>query len=90
MSPFWKYTLSRLGLFVLTYAVLAGIGFGFGLLEFSELTNLIVVFVALVVSSGLSFWLLAAQREELALQVQERAERIQERIEESRRAEDVD
>jgi len=90
MSPFWNYTLARLGLLAVTYGVLAGIGFGFGLLEFSELTNLVVLFVALVVSSALGFVLLTKQREALAVQVQERAERISARIEESRSAEDVD
>lgn len=90
MSPFWTYTLSRLGLLAATYAVLAGVGFGFGLLEFSEITNLVVLFVAMVVSSALGFVLLTKQREALALQVQERAEKISARIEESRSAEDVD
>ncbi|MFT4299232.1 MAG: DUF4229 domain-containing protein [Aeromicrobium sp.] len=90
MSPFWKYTLARLGLLAATYAVLAGVGFGFGLAEFSELTNLIVLLVAMIVSSALSFFLLAGLREAFAVQVQQRAEKISERIEESRRAEDVD
>ncbi len=90
MSPFWTYTFSRLGLFVVTYGVLAGIGFGLGILEFGEMTNLVVLFVAMVVSSGISFVLLTRQREALALQVQERAEKISARIEESRSAEDVD
>ncbi|WP_229054752.1 DUF4229 domain-containing protein [Aeromicrobium sp. Leaf350] len=90
MSPFWTYTLSRIGLFAVTYGVLAGIGFGFGLVKFEELTNLVVLFVAMVISSVLAFVLLTKQREALALQVQERAEKISARIEESRSAEDVD
>ncbi|MFT4189717.1 MAG: DUF4229 domain-containing protein [Aeromicrobium sp.] len=90
MSPFWSYTLARLGLFAVTYAVFALAVFGLGLMEFGDTTNLLVLFLALVVSSVVSFFTLARQREALALRLQERAEKVQARIEESRRAEDVD
>lgn len=90
MKAFWTYTLARLGIFVATYAVLALLAFGTGMFEFSELTNLLVLIVALVISSVISLFALAGLRNRFAEHVQARAERMTERIEESRRAEDVD
>jgi hypothetical protein len=88
MKAFWTYTAARLGVFAACYAVLWGIGRLF--LELDELTNLLVLLLALVISSVISIFALAGLREQLAGNVQARAERMTERIEESRRAEDVD
>lgn len=88
MKALWTYTLARLGVFALTYAVFWGVGQSF--LEFGSLTNLLVLLAAMIVSSIISIFALSDLREKLAVQVQERAERMNERVEESRRAEDVD
>lgn len=88
MSPFVRYTLARLGLFVVAYVVVwlvAARIYGTG-----SLTVLWVALVALAISAVASFLLLRALRDELATSVQERAERMSQRIEESRRAEDLD
>lgn len=88
MKPFVTYTLARLGLFVASYAIawlVASIW-----LDFSAITNLWVMLIALVVSAIAAVILLGGLRRKLALSVQERAERMTQRIEESRSAEDVD
>ena len=58
--------------------------------ESSNTLNLLVLLVALILSSVASIFLLADLRNKLALNVQQRAERMTERLEESRRAEDID
>lgn len=88
MKAFWRYTLARLSVLAVTYLLLWGIGQTF--LEFDELTNLLVLLAAMIISSIVSVFLLAGMREQVALQLQERAERMSTRIEESRSAEDVD
>ncbi|ALX03777.1 MULTISPECIES: DUF4229 domain-containing protein [Aeromicrobium] len=88
MKAFWRYTLARLSVLAVTYLLLWGIGRTF--LEFDELTNLLVLLAAMIISSVISIFLLAGMREQVALQLQERAERMTSRIEESRSAEDVD
>ncbi|MGJ9413275.1 DUF4229 domain-containing protein [Aeromicrobium sp. CF4.19] len=88
MSLVAKFTLARLGIFLLTYVLLWGVGQFF--LEFGTLTNLVVLLVALVLSSIISVFALADLRGQIADRVQERAERMSQKVEESRRAEDVD
>ena len=88
MSLLAKFTLARLGIFLVTYVLLWGVGQFF--LEWGTLTNLIVLITALVLSSIISIFLLADMRAQLAAQVQGRAERMNRKVEESRRAEDVD
>ncbi|MEH3068396.1 MULTISPECIES: DUF4229 domain-containing protein [unclassified Aeromicrobium] len=88
MKAFWRYTLARLSVLAVTYLLLWGVGRTF--LEFDELTNLLVLLAAMIISSVISIFLLAGMREQVALQLQERAERMTSRIEESRSAEDVD
>jgi len=88
MKPFLSYTLARLGLFVAAYAVVWLIASIW--LDFSSITNLWVMLIALVVSSVAAMIMLGGLRQKLALSVQQRAERMSSRIEESRSAEDVD
>ncbi|WP_375002032.1 DUF4229 domain-containing protein [Aeromicrobium sp. CTD01-1L150] len=88
MSLVAKFTLARLGIFLITYVLLWGVGQFF--LEFGTLTNLVVLLVALVISSIISIFALADMRAELAARVQGRAERMHDKVEESRRAEDID
>ncbi|MDQ3156043.1 MAG: DUF4229 domain-containing protein [Actinomycetota bacterium] len=88
MKPFLTYTLARLGLFVGAYAVVWLIASIW--LDFSAITNLWVMLIALVVSAFAAMALLGGLRQQLAQSVQQRAERMTKRIEESRSAEDVD
>ncbi len=88
MKAFLTYTVARFAVFAVTFSIvwlIASIFF-----EASTTLNLLVLLVALVLSSVASIFLLAGLREQLALNVQQRAERMTERLEEARRAEDVD
>jgi uncharacterized membrane protein YvlD (DUF360 family) len=88
MKPFLTYTLARLGLFVAAYVLVWLVASIW--LDFSQITNLWVMLIALVVSAIASLVLLGGLRQKLALSVHERAERMTKRIEDSRSAEDVD
>ena len=87
VKSFVIYTVFRLGLFVLCYAVLGGLY----LLVIGTQGSLLWPFLAaIVVSSVLSLKYLAPQRERFATVVQERAERATARFEERKAKEDVD
>lgn len=87
MKSFVIYTVFRLGLFVLCYAVLGGLY----LLVIGTQGSLLWPFLAaIVVSSVLSLKYLAPQRERFAMVVQERAEKATARFEERKAKEDVD
>ncbi|MFL6109586.1 MAG: DUF4229 domain-containing protein [Marmoricola sp.] len=88
MKHFLVYTGLRLGLFVLCWAVLVGIG----TLAFGASTKVgIWTFVlAAVLSSLLSLRLLAEPRERFAQSVQARAERATAAFEEMKTREDAD
>ncbi|EFQ82258.1 hypothetical protein HMPREF0063_12623 [Aeromicrobium marinum DSM 15272] len=88
MKALWTYTLARLGIFVLTYAVVWAVCWTW--VERSELTNLVILFVSLVISAIISIRALSGLRENLAADIARKAEQVNSRIEESRRAEDVD
>ena len=88
MKPFVTYTLARLGLFVASYAVVWLVSSIW--LDFSAITNLWVMLIALVVSAIAAMILLGGLRQQLAQSVHDRASRMTQRIEESRSAEDVD
>lgn len=88
MKPFLAYTLARLGFFVVAYAVVWLIASIW--LDFSAVTSLWVMLIALVISAFAAMILLGGLRERLALSVQQRAGRMTRKIEESRSAEDVD
>lgn len=88
MKAFWTYTLARLAVFALCFAIVWGISQIW--LDSSTVTNIWVLLIALVLSSVLSVFMLSGLRDKLARNVQERAERMTARLEESRRAEDVD
>lgn len=88
MKPFVTYTLARLGLFVAAYALIWPVASIW--LDFSAITNLWVMLIALALSAIASVFLLGGLRQKLAQRVHERAERMTQRMEESRSAEDVD
>ncbi len=88
MKAFLTYTFARFAVFAVTFGVVWLIASVF--FESGTNLNLLVLLVALVLSSVASIFLLADLRNKLALNVQQRAERMTERLEESRRAEDID
>ena len=85
MKPFVIYTLLRLGLFVATYAALAGL---WVLFAGTEGVLLAPFLLAVVISSVLSVKLLRPQREAFAAVVQARAERATARFEQVKSRED--
>ena len=88
MKHFVVYTLLRLGLFVATYAVLAGLAVALFGNEPSVL--FVTLVVAAVLSSLLSLKLLAGPRERFAASVEARASRARGKFEEMRSREDAD
>jgi len=88
MLAFWRYTLARLAVFGVCFAI---VWFTIPIwFERTDIVNIFALLVAMVISSVVSIFLLAGLRDNLAQDVHERATRMTERIEESRRAEDVD
>ena len=86
MKEFWTYTLLRIVLFLATAAVAWGI---YALV--ADTINLLgVVLVAAVVSSVLSWKLLAGPRNRFAASVEARASRASARFEEIKAREDTD
>jgi predicted PurR-regulated permease PerM len=88
MKAFWTYTLARLAVFAVCFAIVWTVAQIW--LESNTVTNIWVLLISLVLSSVVSIFLLAGLRDRLAENVHQRATRMTERIEESRRAEDVD
>ncbi len=87
MKAFLSYTVLRLGLFVTTYVVLAGLW----VLAFGQDGMLLVPLIAaVIVSSLISLKLLAPQRERFAAVVEARADRAARKFEERKAREDVD
>lgn len=86
MKEFWVYTASRLGLFVVSYAAIAGI-----YLLVSDDTQVPLIWpflLAAIISSIASVYLLRGQRERFAAVVQRRADAASTRFEEMRSKED--
>lgn len=88
MKAFWTYTLARFVLFAVTYAAVWLIAQPF--FESGTAVNILILLIALLLSSVISIFALAGLRDKLAHNVQERAARMTLRVEEARRAEDVD
>ncbi|HEU4567402.1 MAG TPA: DUF4229 domain-containing protein [Marmoricola sp.] len=88
MKEFWTYTLLRFGLFVVTYAVLAGLW----VLVFGRDNQAFIwpFVAAALISSFLSLKYLQPQRERLAARVQARAEKVTARMDKIRAREDED
>jgi hypothetical protein len=86
VKEFAIYTAARLGLFVVSYAVVVGI---YLLVSGeSEIPLFWPFLVAVLISAVASAYLLRAQRERFALVVQRRAEKASARLEQSRSKED--
>lgn len=88
MKEFVVYTLLRIGLFVATYLVIGGTWLA---IAGKGQANLLWPFlVSVLVSAGLSLWLLRGPRERFAQRVQARAEAATAKFDEIRSKEDVD
>ena len=86
MKEFLVYTLLRLGLFLASWAVIAGVS----ALLADEVSTLWSLVLAAVVSAVASLYLLQAPRERFAARVEDRASAASQRFEESRTKEDTD
>ena len=88
MKEFAVYTLARIGLFVASFAVIAGV---WALVSPSHAVPLIWPLVlAAVVSAVASYYLLQGPRQRFAARVESRAGTISRRFEEARAKEDQD
>jgi predicted Co/Zn/Cd cation transporter (cation efflux family) len=86
VKEFVVYTLARIGLFVASYAVIAGV---YLLLTGGDSLPLLwPLLLAAVVSAVSSYYMLRGQRERFAAVIQRRAEAAGRRLEESRAKED--
>jgi type VI protein secretion system component VasK len=92
VKEFWVYTLLRLTLFVVSFAIVYGVWwFIAGELDRArDNAALWAVIIAFVFSGVGSYFLLGRQREALAQKVEGRAAKMTEKLEESRSKEDVD
>jgi len=88
VKPFVTYTLARLGLFLVSFGLVWLVCFSW--LEWTSLSVLWTMLIALALSAIVGVFLLRGMRERLAANVQQRAERVSKRFEESRSAEDID
>ena len=86
MKEFWTYTLLRVALFLAALAVVGGV---FALVT-GRVNYVVVVLIAAIVSSALSWRLLAGPRARLADSVNARAARATARFEEHKSREDAD
>jgi len=88
VKEFVVYTLARIGLFVASYAVIAGL---YLLVTGGDTLPLLwPLLLAAVVSAVASYYLLRGQRDRFAAVVQRRAEAASARFEERRAKEDVE
>lgn len=87
MKEFWTYTGLRIGLFVAVGAITWGV---YALFADETINLLVVILVAAIVSSLLSWKLLEGPRQRFAMSVDQRAHRAAARFEEMKAREDVD
>ncbi|MFD1824989.1 MULTISPECIES: DUF4229 domain-containing protein [Mumia] len=88
MSAFARYTLARLGFFVVAFVVVGLVASIW--LEWNSVTGLWVALIALVISAVASLVLLRGMRDQVALALKVRADKMHDRFEAARSAEDVD
>ena len=87
MKTFWKYTVARLAILAVTFAVLWGLA---KLLDIANGNLPFILMAAIIVSAIVSLFALRSLRDDLAGRLQERAARAADRVEASRDANDVD
>jgi CHASE2 domain-containing sensor protein len=86
VREFVVYTLARTGLFLASWAVVAGAW----TLVTGTFAVLVPLLLAAVISAVASYYLLQGPRQRLAARVDARARRVSERFEEARSREDQD
>jgi len=86
VKEFGVYTLARIGLFLASYAVVAGVW----VLVSDSFSLLWPLLLAALVSGVSSYYLLRGQRERFASHVEARARAASERLEAARSREDLD
>jgi membrane protein implicated in regulation of membrane protease activity len=87
VKPFVLYTLARLLLFLVAWALVWALASIW--IEWSSVTALWTALVALAISAVASLVLLRGLRDRFAVRVQERAQRIQQRYDSAKRKEDT-
>ena len=87
VKEFVIYTAMRIGLFVTSLVVVAGV---WGLLSGGEVPVLWAVVIAFALSGIASYYLLNRQRDAFARRVEERAGRVSRRYDEMKAREDAD
>jgi len=87
VKPFVLYTLARLLLFLVAWALVSAVTSIW--VEWSMVTALWTALIAMAISAVASLVLLRGLRDRFALQVQDRAHRIQQRYDAAKRKEDA-
>ena len=87
MKAFWKYTLARVGLFLVTYILIWA---GTNAVSPQPVVDPFILLAAIIVSGALSIFLLRGLREEVATQVTNRAGRRTRGAQANRDADDLD
>jgi hypothetical protein len=88
VKEFAVYTVARIGLFIASYAVIAGV---YMLLTGTDHVPLVwPLLLAALLSAVASYYLLKGPRTRFALRVEERAANMSRRFEEARAKEDLD
>lgn len=87
MKTFWKYTVARLAILVVTYAILWYLA---SLRWELQAVDPFVLIAAIVISAVISLFALRGMRDDLASRLQQRANRAASRHDASRDADDID
>jgi hypothetical protein len=87
MKTFWKYTVARLAILVITYVIL---WFLANLRWEIDTIDPFVLMAAIVISAVISLFVLRGMRDDLASRLQQRADRAAKRVDTSRDADDID
>ena len=88
MKAFWKYTLARVGLFLVTYIVIWAATNA--VRPGQPMLDPFILLAAIIVSGALSIFLLRGMREEVATQVTKRTGRTTRDVQSNRDADDLD
>lgn len=87
MKEFWIYTGMRIGLFLACVAVIWGV---YAMVAADTINLLVVILLAAVISSVLSWKFLAVPRQRFAASVEARAHRMASKFDEIKAREDLD
>jgi divalent metal cation (Fe/Co/Zn/Cd) transporter len=88
MKAFWKYTLARVGLFLVAYVVIWAAANA--VRSGQPALDPFILLAAIIISGALSIFLLRGMREEVASQVANRTGRTTRGVQANRDADDLD